>query len=203
MSFRFEKLTAKAQEAIVNAQSLASSKGHPEVTPIHLVSSLLNETDGIVRPLLEKMLQPDPANRPESMAAVAAWQVGSERPKEVRQISGSRQASSGGRAASTRGSGWGKKAALAAGVAVILLSGGGAGYYYLTQPDAVPPPRPPALGPVAARPSPPSQVARPAPDAPAALRPEPAPPSDRRQRSRVPRDRAPQGRVHDQRVSTW
>jgi ATP-dependent Clp protease ATP-binding subunit ClpB len=54
MSFRFEKLTAKAQEAIVNAQNLSGSKGHPEITPLHLVATLLQETDGIVRPLLEK-----------------------------------------------------------------------------------------------------------------------------------------------------
>ncbi len=54
MSFRFEKLTAKAQEAMVNAQSLASSKGQAEISPLHLLVSLLSETDGIVKPLIEK-----------------------------------------------------------------------------------------------------------------------------------------------------
>jgi ATP-dependent Clp protease ATP-binding subunit ClpB len=54
MSFRFEKLTTKAQEAIANAQSLAGGKGHPEILALHLMSSLLGESDGIVRPLLEK-----------------------------------------------------------------------------------------------------------------------------------------------------
>ncbi|MFK7768112.1 MAG: ATP-dependent chaperone ClpB [Mariniblastus sp.] len=54
MSFRYEKLTTKAQQAIVNAQSLAGGKGHPEISGLHLLVSLLGETDGIVRPLLEK-----------------------------------------------------------------------------------------------------------------------------------------------------
>ena len=54
MSFRYEKLTTKAQQAIVNAQSLAGGKGHPEISGLHLLVSLLGESDGIVRPLLEK-----------------------------------------------------------------------------------------------------------------------------------------------------
>ncbi len=54
MSFRYEKLTTKAQQAIVNAQTMAGGKGHPEISGLHLLVSLLDETDGIVRPLLEK-----------------------------------------------------------------------------------------------------------------------------------------------------
>ncbi len=54
MSFRFEKLTTKAQEAIANSQTMAGGKGHAEITPLHLLSALLGESDGIVRPLLEK-----------------------------------------------------------------------------------------------------------------------------------------------------
>ncbi len=54
MSFRFEKLTTKAQEAIANAQTMAGSKGHAEITPLHVLAALLGETDGIVRPLVEK-----------------------------------------------------------------------------------------------------------------------------------------------------
>jgi len=135
----------------------------------------LGAIDLRVRPLLEKMLQPDPANRPESMAVVAAWQVGAERVKEVRAASAPRAASSGaGEAQSRRGRG--RTAALAAGVAVVILGGGGAGYYYLTQPDAAPPPAAPALAPVASLPTLPSQQpARPALEAPAVLRPEASP----------------------------
>ena len=55
MAFRFEKLTHKAQEAVAAAQNLASEKGHPEMTPMHLLVALLDEREGIVRPILEKM----------------------------------------------------------------------------------------------------------------------------------------------------
>lgn len=58
MSFRFEKLTTKAQEAVSNAQSLAAGNGHAELTPLHLLSNLLNETNGVIKPLLEKMNVP-------------------------------------------------------------------------------------------------------------------------------------------------
>lgn len=54
MSFRFDKLTTKAQEAIANSQTMAGAKGHAELTPLHLLSALIGESDGIVRPLLEK-----------------------------------------------------------------------------------------------------------------------------------------------------
>jgi len=54
MAFRFEKLTTKAQEAVAGAQSLAGGKGHPEILPLHLLASLLDESGGIVRPLLQK-----------------------------------------------------------------------------------------------------------------------------------------------------
>ncbi len=58
MSFRFEKLTTKAQQAVAHAQSTAAEHGHAEITPLHLLFELLNESDGIVRPLLEKMSVP-------------------------------------------------------------------------------------------------------------------------------------------------
>lgn len=55
MTFRFEKLTIKAQEAVAAAQSLANSRGNPQVDPVHLLAALLEEVDGIVKPLLEKI----------------------------------------------------------------------------------------------------------------------------------------------------
>ncbi len=58
MSFRFDKLTTKAQEAIANAQTSAGGKGHAEITPLHLLAALLGESDGIVQPLLEKASAP-------------------------------------------------------------------------------------------------------------------------------------------------
>ncbi len=58
MSFRFDKLTTKAQEAVSSAQSMAVNSGHAEVSPLHLLASLLQERDGVIRPLLEKMGAP-------------------------------------------------------------------------------------------------------------------------------------------------
>ena len=53
MTFQFDKLTTKAQEAVAAAQSLANS--NPEVETLHLLAALLSERDGIVAPLLSKM----------------------------------------------------------------------------------------------------------------------------------------------------
>ena len=58
MSFRFEKLTTKAQQAVANAQTMAGGKGHPQITTLHLLGSLLQETDGIVLPLITKIGAP-------------------------------------------------------------------------------------------------------------------------------------------------
>ena len=55
MTFRFEKLTIKAQEAVAAAQHLATERGNPQVETTHLLSALLNETDGIVKPIFDKM----------------------------------------------------------------------------------------------------------------------------------------------------
>jgi len=52
---RFEKFTIKAQEAVVRAQQMAQEMNHAEITPLHLLSALLGETDGVVRPLLQKL----------------------------------------------------------------------------------------------------------------------------------------------------
>src|SRR6266699_1325512 len=61
MPFRFEKLTQKAQEAVQQAQEIASQNGHQAVHPLHLLISLGREREGIVRPVLEKCgIQPDP-----------------------------------------------------------------------------------------------------------------------------------------------
>jgi ATP-dependent Clp protease ATP-binding subunit ClpB len=60
MAFRMDKLTIKAQESIARAQSLAADLGHPEIDPLHLLASLLDETEGIVGPVLDKI----GANRP-------------------------------------------------------------------------------------------------------------------------------------------
>jgi ATP-dependent Clp protease ATP-binding subunit ClpB len=55
MPFHPEKLTLKANEAVQRAQQLAEAAGHSQVLPLHLLKALLDETDGVVRPLLEKI----------------------------------------------------------------------------------------------------------------------------------------------------
>jgi ATP-dependent Clp protease ATP-binding subunit ClpB len=55
MAFRFDKLTIKAQEAVAGAQSLAAERGNPEIDPLHLLSTLLAEKDGLVQPVMEKI----------------------------------------------------------------------------------------------------------------------------------------------------
>src|SRR6516225_9698780 len=55
MAVRWDKLTVKAQEAVQRASSLASEHGNPEVLPLHLLSTLLEDHEGIVPPVLEKL----------------------------------------------------------------------------------------------------------------------------------------------------
>ncbi|MGN6367491.1 MAG: ATP-dependent chaperone ClpB [Phycisphaerae bacterium] len=52
---RMDKLTIKAQEALQRAQTLAVEMQHSELTPLHLLAALLDDRDGIVRPLLGKL----------------------------------------------------------------------------------------------------------------------------------------------------
>ncbi len=55
MAFRFDKLTTKAQGIIADAQSRAASAGNPEMDPLHLLIAMLEESDGLTRPMLEKI----------------------------------------------------------------------------------------------------------------------------------------------------
>jgi ATP-dependent Clp protease ATP-binding subunit ClpB len=55
MGFRFDKLTTKAQGLVAEAQSRAASAGNPEIDPLHLLVAMLDESDGLTRPMLEKI----------------------------------------------------------------------------------------------------------------------------------------------------
>jgi len=48
-------MTLKSQEAIQEAQRLAESRGHQQIEPLHLVKVLLEQSEGIVRPILQKL----------------------------------------------------------------------------------------------------------------------------------------------------
>src|ERR1700726_1178893 len=55
MPIRWDKFTVKAQEAVQRANDLASEHGNPEVLPVHLLAALLEDKEGIVPPVLEKI----------------------------------------------------------------------------------------------------------------------------------------------------
>jgi ATP-dependent Clp protease ATP-binding subunit ClpB len=55
MAIRWDKFTVKAQEAVQRANELASEHGNAEVLPLHLLAALIEDKDGIVPPVLEKI----------------------------------------------------------------------------------------------------------------------------------------------------
>jgi ATP-dependent Clp protease ATP-binding subunit ClpB len=55
MAIRWDKFTVKAQEAVQRANNLASEHGNPELMPVHLLAALVEDKEGIVTPVLEKI----------------------------------------------------------------------------------------------------------------------------------------------------
>ena len=55
MPIRWDKFTVKAQEAVQRANELASEHGNPELMPMHLLAALVEDKEGIVAPVLEKI----------------------------------------------------------------------------------------------------------------------------------------------------
>jgi ATP-dependent Clp protease ATP-binding subunit ClpB len=55
MAIRWDKFTVKAQEAVQRGSTLASEHGNPELMPVHLLAALLEDREGIVPPVLEKI----------------------------------------------------------------------------------------------------------------------------------------------------
>jgi ATP-dependent Clp protease ATP-binding subunit ClpB len=49
------KLTEKAQEAIIGSQNVATEQNHAEVTPEHLLLTLVEQSGGIVPSVLRRM----------------------------------------------------------------------------------------------------------------------------------------------------
>ncbi len=52
---RYDKLTLKAQEALQDADSLAHSFSHPSLDVEHLLLALVEQKDGVIPPLLDRM----------------------------------------------------------------------------------------------------------------------------------------------------
>jgi ATP-dependent Clp protease ATP-binding subunit ClpB len=55
MAIRWDKFTVKAQEAVQRGSELCSEHGNPELMPLHLLASLIEDREGIVPPVLEKI----------------------------------------------------------------------------------------------------------------------------------------------------
>ena len=137
----------------------------------------LKHIDLRIQPLIERMLQPNPADRPLSMAEVASWPIGARDARSRRDLdpSGHRLAR---RAAPERRRGTIAKVAVVGALGVLLLAAGGVGVYLLQEPEA-PTPVPPAppLSPVARLDSPPARPPTPPPLTPSRPDTPPAPPS--------------------------
>ncbi|HNS80869.1 MAG TPA: ATP-dependent chaperone ClpB [Kiritimatiellia bacterium] len=55
---QLDKLTIKSQEAVHHARRLAEQAGHGEIGTPHLVAALIDQEEGIVRPLLQRLGTP-------------------------------------------------------------------------------------------------------------------------------------------------
>ncbi|TVR34467.1 MAG: ATP-dependent chaperone ClpB [Spirochaetaceae bacterium] len=52
---KYDRLTIKTQEALQDASSIAAKLNHSSLEPEHLLSALLQQTDGVVAPLLSRL----------------------------------------------------------------------------------------------------------------------------------------------------
>src|SRR5256712_227709 len=52
---RFDKLTVKAQEALQAAQEIAARHDQQQIEPVHLLAALVEQSDGVVAPLLARL----------------------------------------------------------------------------------------------------------------------------------------------------
>src|SRR5438477_5887062 len=67
---RLDKFTIKAQEALQAAQSLAEQQSHQAIEPEHLLTTLIEQREGIVGPLLAK-LGPHPEEKYQALQRYA------------------------------------------------------------------------------------------------------------------------------------
>ena len=85
---RIDRFTQKMQEALQAAQDIAAQFNHQEIGNEHFLSALLDQTDGVTRPLLEKMgvpidqlgdsLRTELEQRPQVQGASVELRLGNE-----------------------------------------------------------------------------------------------------------------------------
>ena len=79
-TMNMNKYTEKAQEAVVAAQQLADREGHAEMLPEHLLVTLIEQREGIVPSIIQK-IGADPAAVATAVrgelgrAAAGAWRL--------------------------------------------------------------------------------------------------------------------------------
>src|SRR5438046_7933980 len=85
---RIDRYTQKMQEALQSAQDFAAKSQNPEIGDEHFVLALLDQGEGITRPLLEKIgvsadalrsrLETDLARRPKVSGAVSDLRISND-----------------------------------------------------------------------------------------------------------------------------
>src|ERR1035441_2754088 len=55
MAIRWDKLTVKSQEAMAQTQARAASLGNPELRPVHVLLALIEDREGVIPAVLEKI----------------------------------------------------------------------------------------------------------------------------------------------------
>src|SRR3954467_14813309 len=80
-----DRFTVKSQEAVAAAQRLAAERRNPEVAPAHLLLALLDQEDGLVVPVLQKVGADVPSIRARTLEAVDALpELGGDAEPDVR-----------------------------------------------------------------------------------------------------------------------
>src|SRR5919201_5732139 len=70
MGMQHDRFTIKAQEAVASAHRLAAARRNPEVAPPHLLVALLDQEDGLVVPVLQRVDADVGAVRAAAAAAI-------------------------------------------------------------------------------------------------------------------------------------
>ena len=55
MAIRWDKFTVKSQQAMQQAQARATELGNPEIQPVHLLLALVEDREGVIPAVLEKI----------------------------------------------------------------------------------------------------------------------------------------------------
>lgn len=89
---RLDKMTIKAQEALADAQGRARDRQNQAVGDLHLLDALISQTDGVVRPVLEKLgvplgpLQSQVSEAIQKLPRISGTQPGAYMATELVQV---------------------------------------------------------------------------------------------------------------------